>query len=393
LKAAFENGAGEIVPATNTGNIKGINHKILAFELFCGVGYYNQLFSLELAVYMAVKSGRYLILNVRHPLAACGRPNRAYGLLVDYLDPGFKKLLCGFEVRAYKDYVTSSVEIKLPSKISSCVVIDPELDKSSQLNDFVHYRQKIKSKNFWGLLNGDEKVVYFAKSNASRVFGNFFTTSENYKLMSNIALQLSRHRHDLQLKCSEVLLAAKARCPRYLAAHLRLGDWHKKLNQTENIQIMNNLKHWLKLHNHKEKLPIFFMTDKKDNPLIADLKKDWEVYFTEDLVGESGVDLGKMFPNLIVAQFHLEQAIVEGAEVFFGCVGSTVSGYINYKNYLAGKPCNKYLNCFSHNFDRDNLCLKEIPSHSRKSYTWNRLGVNGGHSISWSRFFEDNIIR
>ena len=41
-------------------------------------------------------------LNVRHPLAACGKPDRAYGLLVDYLDPAFKKLLIGFEVRAYK---------------------------------------------------------------------------------------------------------------------------------------------------------------------------------------------------------------------------------------------------------------------------------------------------
>ena len=40
-----------IVPATTSGNIKGISHKILAFELFCGVGYYNQLFSLELILW------------------------------------------------------------------------------------------------------------------------------------------------------------------------------------------------------------------------------------------------------------------------------------------------------------------------------------------------------
>ena len=26
------------------------------------------------------------------------------------------------------------------------------------------------------------------------------------------------------------------------------------------------------------------MTDKKDNPLIESLKKDWEVYFTEDFI-------------------------------------------------------------------------------------------------------------
>ena len=131
------------------------------------------------------------------------------------------------------------------------------------------------------------------------------------------------------------------------------------------------------------------MTDKRDNPLIEDLKKEWEVYFTEDF--SNGVDLGKMFPNLTVARFHLEQTIVEGAEVFFGCVGSTVSVYINYKNYLAGKPYNKYANIFSSNLDHDNLCLKVI--NHNKTYSWGKYGVNGGHSISWSRFFEDNISK
>ena len=261
LKAPFNpNGKYDqaaIVPATTSGNIKGISHKILAFELFCGVGYYNQLFSLELAIYMAIKSGRYLILNVRHPLAACGKPDRAYGLLVDYLDPAFKKLLIGFEVRAYKDFVTSNTEIKLPSKMSSCVVVDSELEKSPRIGDFLHYRQKIKSKHFWDILKGNDKVVYFSQSNASRLFGNFFTTSDNYQLMSQIALHLSHHRQDLQLKCNQLLLSVKTKHPRYLAAHLRLGDWHKQLNQSENIHIINNLKHWLKLHNHKERLPIF----------------------------------------------------------------------------------------------------------------------------------------
>ena len=99
LKAPYGKSS-EIVPASITGNIKQIKDKILAFDLYTGVGWFNQLFSLELAVYMAIKSNRYLVLNVRHPLVSAGKPDRSYGLLVDYLDPEFRGLLKGFEVRA-----------------------------------------------------------------------------------------------------------------------------------------------------------------------------------------------------------------------------------------------------------------------------------------------------
>ena len=92
---------GELVKPMLNDSIEHIPGKILAFDLFTGVGYYNQLFSLETAVYLASISRRYLVLNIRHPLAACGRPTRDYGTILDYVSHDFKKYLVGFESRNY----------------------------------------------------------------------------------------------------------------------------------------------------------------------------------------------------------------------------------------------------------------------------------------------------
>jgi len=46
--------------------------KYLVYELFSGVGFYNQLFSLETAIYLANISNRKLILFIKNPLCHCG---------------------------------------------------------------------------------------------------------------------------------------------------------------------------------------------------------------------------------------------------------------------------------------------------------------------------------
>ena len=51
----------------------------LYFELFCGVGFCNQLFSLETAIYMSNVLDAKLILLIKHPLVHCGRASWEYG--------------------------------------------------------------------------------------------------------------------------------------------------------------------------------------------------------------------------------------------------------------------------------------------------------------------------
>ena len=53
--------------------------KYLVYKLFSGVGFCNQLFSLETAIYMANISKRKLILLIPHPLCHCGHTSWDYG--------------------------------------------------------------------------------------------------------------------------------------------------------------------------------------------------------------------------------------------------------------------------------------------------------------------------
>ena len=73
----------------------------------------------------------------------------------------------------------------------------------------------------------------------------------------------------------------------FISVHLRFGDWHKglpaitQLNET----IQNNLTGWLNENNGGE-LPLFIMTDRKDNPFFNELKKKWKIFFTDEFMNE-----------------------------------------------------------------------------------------------------------
>ena len=60
--------------------------KYLIYELFSGVGFCNQLFSLETAIYLSNITNRKLILLIRNPLCHCGRASWDYGYFMDYFD-------------------------------------------------------------------------------------------------------------------------------------------------------------------------------------------------------------------------------------------------------------------------------------------------------------------
>ena len=65
--------------------------KYLIYDLFSGVGFCNQLFSLETAIYLANITNRKLILLIKNPLCHCGRASWDYGHFLDYFSDNYKQ--------------------------------------------------------------------------------------------------------------------------------------------------------------------------------------------------------------------------------------------------------------------------------------------------------------
>jgi hypothetical protein len=64
--------------------------KTLIYELFSGVGFCNQLFSLETAIYLSNIMNRKLILIIKWPLCHCGRTSWDYGKFLDFFSDNYK---------------------------------------------------------------------------------------------------------------------------------------------------------------------------------------------------------------------------------------------------------------------------------------------------------------
>lgn len=394
LKASLKS---EFVKPLNINNyyISHIKENILAFDLFSGVGYYNQLFSLELAFYMAAISKRYLILNIRHPLAACGRAKREYGLLTEFIDNKCKECLVGFEVRDYKNFVEPlEKELTLPSKISSCIIVDEEINiekNKKDINDFANGRTILKSNVLKNLFHNNEKIIYFKQSNASRIFTNFYTNNNNnINLMNKIAFNLSKYNEFLTNICNSIkpLLDDK-----FISIHLRLGDGAFILDQNgknehgEHKQIINNIYNWLENHNI-ENLPVYLMTDKIDNPELDKLKM-WRIVLVNEFISkEIKLELQKKYQDPSVAEFLIEKFIIEQSNIFIGSKGSTVSAHIHYNNYINKKPYYHITTAKEENFDTYNLKYNEI---NNSKFSWKRINYTGGHPTSWGLFFKENV--
>ena len=65
----------------------------LVFEMFSGVGFCNQLFSLETAIYLTNILNRRLILLIRHPLCHIGHANWEYGEFMDFFSHNYMQYL------------------------------------------------------------------------------------------------------------------------------------------------------------------------------------------------------------------------------------------------------------------------------------------------------------
>lgn len=354
----------------------------LIFYLFGGlngVGFYNQIFSLELAIYLSNISKRYLILIIDKPLAIMGKNDWSVGTIIDYINDVSHLLPYGYEIRKEsKEINYNSKTIKLPKKISSCYAIDEKIKSDNKvINEFAHGR--IDVSDIINVIYDEHEYVTFTDSNASRFFYNFYTTKENYLLMNHIAYSLSLLPEYLEKKYK--IIKAKINY-NYIAIHLRFGDKHicEDKKNSKNNEIFNNINNWIQNHNYK--FPILIMTDFKENPFFIKLQKKHIIQFTDEVISTSRENLNS------IESFLLEKKICENSEHFIGTQTSTVSCHIQYKRYINKKSYTYYVNGTGNNFDKSTLSYNENPNNK---YKWAAYNYPKGNALSWQLFFEDNI--
>jgi len=350
--------------------------KYLIYELFSGVGFCNQLFSLETAIYLANITSRKLILLIKNPLCHCGRASWDYGHFLDYFSDNYKQFLpCGIDVY-YKvipeniKNIINSVEcnkLDIPNSFSSVVFVDSQYNMDKYKEDITLFCNG-RNHLIMDFDKFDNEYIYINKSNASRCFYNFYTNKERYILMSNICNSLSKLNTNITVNFVNI-------DNKYdISIHLRLGDYHKTQDvvNTNSSRYSNNLISIIdKLPNNK--LPnnnILIMCDRKDADIIILLKDKYTVTFADELIKPSG--------NPII-DFLMEKNMCEKSKYFIGTSGSTVSNYINYLFYLSNKTFHLYSN-------------KDLSTKNCDKYSWNINNIQG-HPISWTIFWEDNIYQ
>ena len=132
------------------------------------------------------------------------------------------------------------------------------------------------------------------------------------------------------------------------------------------------------------------MTDRKDNPFFDIMREKYTIYFLDELVESSHKSLlGKKFKNTNVAEFIVQKIICEDAKWFIGSQGSTVTTHIQYNNYLNKKDYEMHGYIKTTNYEGSTL---KFQLNNDKKYTWAKKNYMGGHPVSWSMFFEDNIV-
>ena len=270
--------------APNTSSLVKSDHPVLIFRLFGGVngvGFYNQIFSLELAIFMANYFKRKLYLIISHPLAAKGKCLWSLGTIFHYIRPIEHLLPYGFELfdknRRFED-IDHTYTIRLKKRMSSCYYVDESLRKEENkhmIQDFANRRIDI-SKDLDILFRSEVQYVAFNDSNASRVFTNFLVKDSDYLLMNKITHHFCRLNDYITRVVTSVKLPEK-----FISFHFRFGDVHKSdafLNK-DNKCILENIVPWLEKVN-TQNLPIIVMADNENHTIIERLKQSYEVLLT-----------------------------------------------------------------------------------------------------------------
>tara|TARA_Y100000816_G_C26107818_1_gene589430 strand:- start:5505 stop:7730 length:2226 start_codon:yes stop_codon:yes gene_type:complete len=347
------------------------NVKTLIYELFSGVGFCNQLFSLETAIYLANISNRKLILLIRCPLCHCGGAKWDYGYFLDYFNDKYKIYLPhGIEVY-YRNPPSEIIEkinfsekfqLKSSKYFSSCILIDKELNTNENKVDIDNFAngRKIEIIDYNSY---NSEYLYISQSNASRCFYNFYTTKERYLLMNKICESLTYYNETL----TTAILKIKINFD-FNSIHFRFGDKHinsTKIN-SNNAKFLTKIKEDYK----NTTIPIFVMTDRKDNLLLSELKQNYNIKYTDEYTHDIQLNITH---DSSVYKFIIEKNICQIANNFIGTIGSTVSNYIQY---------NRYINNRSSNYN-----LTFNVATNAKKYSWtNCFGL-----VSFACFFPDNI--
>ena len=361
--------------------------RYLIFKLFGGingVGFYNQIYSLELAIYLSYISNRKLILIIDKPLAIMGINDWSVGTIFDYINDISHLLKEPYEIHIRKNNILESYQyyhIQLPKKISSCIIVDSKYNNEEHSNIIEEFSNgRINVSDIINEIYENHKYVHFSDSNASRFFYNFYTTIENYKYMSTIAYSLSCLPEKLQNYYNNI---KKYINYDYIAIHLRFGDKHiceeKKI--VSNNRIYENIITFMN-HNHYN-YNLIIMTDFKENPIFVKLKSTYNIIFSDELIKSTCRE------NINeIESFLLQKKICESGIHFLGSQTSTVSCHIQYVRYIHNKSYNHYVNGRGKNFDNKILKYNKIQN---KRFNWSSIQYPKGHHLSWQLFFEDNV--
>lgn len=380
-----------------------MSENVLVFELFSGVGWCNQLFSLESAVYLANITNRKLVVFVEHPIAHCGGMNWDYGTVFDYLSDDFKEYLPnGFEYytkslpeKYLQDKEGGYLNIKRDVvKWSGIVFVDKKLDipeNNVKIEEFLNGKLKRHLRD--ELFETKIRTIRLCGSNASRCFYNFYTTRENYILMSKISLSLRK----LNKKATEIcekyytLLLNFLNTDEYLSIHFRFGDSDKdNLHHTsrDNMIILNNLLKWKNNNPKYDKYPLLVMAD-REKPIISELNKLFFLVFNTETPLNMGITQmcyefnGK---NGKIMEFLVQKYACEKSKLFIGTNRSTLSVYIQNQHYLEHKPSDLITKYW-----HGEMVDLQIPDKIRANYTWYSKQYPLDHHLSWQHFWVDNI--
>lgn len=358
--------------------------KTLIYELFSGVGFCNQVFSLETAIYLANITDRKLILLIKNPLCHVGRSAWEYGKLLDFFNNDYLQFLPN-GIDSYYGKVPNYIEnilkdkklcdnLVFPNRFSQMGIIDKELDtieNQNDIKDFCHHRNKFVI----DFNSYTKEYIHINQSNASRCFYNFYTTKKNYEIMSRICESLTH----LQPSFYHVL--NKLNLPdNYIALHLRFGDQHHTKSQIDK-QSMGFCEPLCKLIGrlNLQKLPLVIMCDRSDAELLHRLDSNYKIIYTKDIVNGLNLNINfEDFSKTNVIDFLIQKIICDKSDIFIGHDGSTVSNYINYIQYLNKKPYYYYLD--------------KVLKYNYVNYGWKLNGYVGGN-IAFRVFFEDNIVQ
>ena len=366
--------------------------KYLIYELFSGVGFCNQLFSFETAIYLSNLLNRKLILIVKNPLCHCGSSSWNNGMFLEFFSNDYLEFLeNGIEVY-YKtipenilNIINSEMDclkLDFKDKFSSFVFVDKDLDtidNQQKIKNFCNFRDKY----VFDIETLVSKYIYIEHSNASRCFYNFYTNKKNYKLMNNICESLTN--------LNNIFSKIDIKLPKkYIAIHLRLGDKKHNKEHIDNLSmkyynflktLINNILTEIKNKN-EDCVNIYLMSDRKDGNIIDLLKSEFNIILTDELLLK--LDYKKKFLNLEsynIVDFLIQKNICQNAAYFIGNEGSTVSNYIQYIRMINKKEYYYYNS-------RDLILVKQMNDY----FNWNYNYRCDGASISWKLFFPENIM-